>query len=101
MRVLGIDPDPRTYREVDRMLRGRLKHTWDQTAALWAMIANTARDPEQRPEPFTPFDIHPYREAPPPVETGNASGFWWRINQLRNFEGDGRMAALNSILHGD
>lgn len=45
------------------MQRGRAKLEWDQTAILWALHANTNRDPEKKSEPFLPSDIHPYRTA--------------------------------------
>ena len=39
------------------------RHDWDAVSLIWATLANTARDPKQRPKPFSPSDVHPYRSA--------------------------------------
>ena len=36
-------------------------HDWDQSALIWAMIANTVRDPKQHRKPFSPGLVHPFR----------------------------------------
>ena len=55
------------------MALGRMRHDWDQTAILWATIANTARDTKKQRKPFSPAMVHPYRDEADykgePVET--------------------------------
>ncbi len=34
---------------------------WDQVSTMWTLIANANRDPKHKPQPFQPWDIHPYR----------------------------------------
>lgn len=45
------------------MATGAAKLQWDVGAVLWALTANLNRDPKEKPEPFLPSDIHPYRTA--------------------------------------
>lgn len=84
------------------MIRGRLIHTWDQTATLWALIANLVRDDEKKPTPYTPYDVHPLREMPQEVEAPDQSvGFWSRVNQIRAIGStDGQLKALSSMMRG-
>jgi hypothetical protein len=62
--VVGVDPWGYTLRELLWMVQAKMKHDWDGTSTLWAIIANTVRDPKQKKEPFLPTDIHPFIEKP-------------------------------------
>ena len=59
-----MDPRPFTLRELTWLADGAERARWDHTALLWSVLANWMRDPEKRGEPFTPFDVHPYRRKP-------------------------------------
>lgn len=52
------------------MSDARQRHNWDQTCVIWAVIANTVRDPKKRPEPFQPKDVHPFMQKARKVEAG-------------------------------
>ena len=81
------------------MTYGRLLHEWDHTATLWAMIGNTANDPEKRPEGFNAYDIHPYRSPPDQLAKDDGSvGFWQRVGLLRSLPEGEQAAALGSLM---
>lgn len=42
------------------MADAHCEQQWDHTASILSLLANTVRDSESRPEPFTPADFHPY-----------------------------------------
>lgn len=63
--ICGIEPWRFTYGQLSLMARARMTHDWDGTSDLWAIIANTVRDPKKRPEPYLPTDRHPYRYKHP------------------------------------
>lgn len=44
------------------MATARSRDAWDRTAPLWAVLVNANRDPDKCPTPFSPADIHPYRD---------------------------------------
>lgn len=68
---------------------------------LWALIANVNRDDKLKPEPYSPYDIHPYR-TPLQETPQESSGFWTRIGRLRAIDSEaGQMAALESLLGKD
>lgn len=80
------------------MSRGRATQHWDHTSVLWALIANVNRDDKLKPEPYSPYDIHPYRLAVQ-EQPQESSGFWTRVGRLRVIESEeGQMAALESLL---
>lgn len=83
------------------MMFGRLKHSWDQTATIWQVIAEVNRNSEQKPEPFSLYDIHPYREKELEASASKNDGnFWRRVQQARYFGEQGQEAILKSIFHG-
>lgn len=43
------------------MAEARMRSEWDQTALLWQALAEPNRDREERSEPYTIFDVHPFR----------------------------------------
>ena len=45
-------------RELAWMADARLQHTWNQTSALMALVANAHRDPKKT-RPFKPADFNP------------------------------------------
>ena len=59
--VLGIEPGPRTLRELIDMAQARQHADWNRTAALMALIANVNRDPK-RGRAMKPADFHPMLE---------------------------------------
>ena len=82
------------------MMTGRLKHTWDQFATIWQVIAETNRDSEKTPEPYSVYDVHPYRRKEDvPQSQPSDGGFWRRIQQARIFDKEGQAAVLQSLLH--
>jgi hypothetical protein len=83
------------------MMYGRLLHTWDQTATLWALTANCHNDPEKHPEGFSPFDIHPFRsKSEVPQQVDNSVGFWSRVNLIRSLPAESQGKALSSLMKG-
>jgi hypothetical protein len=48
------------------MARGRQRAQWDRTAQLSVLIANPHRDVQKHPEPFEPWEFHPFAEGKPP-----------------------------------
>lgn len=82
------------------MFTGRSKYTWDHTATIWQVVAEVNRNGETRAEPFTVYDIHPYRKKAEMSGQQESSGFWTRIKQARMFDGDGRDAVISSLFHG-
>lgn len=63
--MAGLDPDPYTLAQLQRMARGRQRSEWAQTSAVLALVANCNRDPRRRPYPFTPDDFDPFAEYRP------------------------------------
>lgn len=63
--MAGLDPDPYTLAQLQRLARGRQRSEWAQTAATLALYANAHRDPRRRPYPFTPDDFDPFAEYRP------------------------------------
>ena len=63
-----MEPWGLSLRELLWMSHAKMRHDWDGTSTLWAIIANTVRDPKQKREPFLPTDIHPFIEKPKPPE---------------------------------
>jgi hypothetical protein len=60
--LIGVDPWNYTLRELDWMARAKANYDWDVASVIWATIANTARDPKRKSDPFQPEDIHPFRK---------------------------------------
>jgi hypothetical protein len=80
------------------MYQGRATSDWDHTSVLWALIANVNRDEKQKPEPYTPYDIHPYRQQEQ-RRADEVSGFWTQVGRLRTIgTTEGQLAALDSLL---
>ena len=79
------------------MFFARVTSEWDPPSAVWALIAETNRDSKQRPDPFTIYDIHPYREKEDGSAGGgkNGSGFWGRVNMIRSLPTD---SAINNTI---
>lgn len=52
------------------MAIARLRSEWDQTAQIWALIANVNKDPKK--PPHLPSEVHPFRQEkdykPKPIE---------------------------------
>lgn len=63
--MAGLDPDPCTLAQLQRLARGRQRSEWAQTSAVLALYANAHRDPRRRPYPFTPDDFDPFAEYRP------------------------------------
>ncbi|HOF17722.1 MAG TPA: hypothetical protein PK082_02340, partial [Phycisphaerae bacterium] len=57
--VAGVDPGPRTLRELVWMAEARDKADWSRTARLLALLANCHRDPKKT-RPFQAADFDPY-----------------------------------------
>lgn len=57
--AIGIDPGPRTLRELFWMYHGRRREAWGHTANLMALLANCHRDPKRRMRPFDVTDFLP------------------------------------------
>jgi len=41
--VVGVDPGPFTWRQLDLMYAGRLRSSWEQTASILCVLANQNR----------------------------------------------------------
>jgi hypothetical protein len=61
--ILGIDPGPRTLRELVVMLDGRRREQWNHTASLMALLASVHRDPKKRRSGYSPQEFHPLEQA--------------------------------------
>lgn len=47
---------------------------------LWCALVNPHRDPQEHPEPFMPFDVHPLLEKP--EESGEPDwALWHKVTQ--------------------
>jgi hypothetical protein len=58
---------PRTFREMVWAYRGHEYAEWERTSQLWAVFAESNRDPKKRARPFTPYDLfrRPGRQPKP------------------------------------
>jgi hypothetical protein len=50
------------------MAVAKMRHEWDMAANLICTIANSARDPKRRAEPFRVEEIHPFRQQTTAVD---------------------------------
>lgn len=44
------------------MAEEKAKTQWDHTSLIWATLANSMRDPKKHRQPFSPADVHPFRD---------------------------------------
>lgn len=58
------------------MSTGRTRLEWNQTAEIWALLAEQMRDPDQRDEPFTAADIHPLLRKEQPEDEDDDGPDW-------------------------
>ncbi|HOD83616.1 MAG TPA: hypothetical protein PKG77_19535 [Phycisphaerae bacterium] len=58
--MAGVDPGPRTLRELAWMAQARQRAAWERTSWLLALIANVNRDPRRQSRPLKPADFDPY-----------------------------------------
>lgn len=58
--IAGIDPGPRSLREIMWAVEAKQKDDWDHTAAILAMQSNTAFGRKKR-DMIKPQQIHPFR----------------------------------------
>lgn len=63
--IAGMDPDPYTLAQLERLARGRQRSEWAQTSMMLCTFANAHRDRRLRPYPFTPDDFDPFAEYRP------------------------------------
>ena len=61
--MAGVSPFPYTMRELVWMAEAKEILEWDQTSLMWALTANSMRDPKKQRKPFSPADVHPLRDA--------------------------------------
>lgn len=81
------------------MTKGRLIHTWDQTAVIVTTIANQYYDEKCGQPPVNVYDVHPYRKRQE-EEKQDSVGFWQRVNLIRTLGSvDGQVSAIHSLLH--
>jgi len=70
--VCGIDPRPLSLRQLHWAVDGAQKDRWNHTAELLALTANAHRNPEERKQPYTSDEFHPYRRSPGKAVRGTA-----------------------------
>lgn len=56
--ITGLDPLPRTCRELVWATTGKRRHDWQIASELWAPLANAINHPKSRP--FVPQDVNPF-----------------------------------------
>lgn len=57
--IVGVDPGPFSWREIDWKAKAKRRHDWNQTSLLLTINANANRDPKKRRQPFHPNDFMP------------------------------------------
>jgi len=57
--IIGVDPEPRSWRELDWMAKAKRRHDWRQTSMIITTIANAHRDTKKRKRPYHPNDFMP------------------------------------------
>lgn len=55
--VVGVDPNPFSFRELYDMYRSRQEHNWQMASSILAMIVNAA--PFRKGEPVSPDEFNP------------------------------------------
>jgi hypothetical protein len=65
------------------MAKARMRLEWDQTSALWSLLANAYRDTSKKPTPFMPQDIHPLADRTDARDDDNDEPDWAMIEQIR------------------
>ncbi len=61
--IAGVDPEPRTLRELVWMAEAADRAHWNRTAALLQQTSNVYRDPDTRPE--DPMKFFPWSNPEP------------------------------------
>lgn len=68
--MLGIDPRPLTFREIQYAAKGRMEYDWQHTSMHMWIHAELNRNPKKRAKPFTPNDFNAFqtkqRQVKPP-----------------------------------
>lgn len=72
--VLGIDPGPRTLRELVEMAEAKAEAAWTHTSAILCLVANVNRDPKQKPSPYVPDDFNPLARRTPQLNEEEGIG---------------------------
>lgn len=57
--IIGVAPEPRSWRELDWMAKAKRRHDWRQTSMIITTIANANRDTKKRKRPYHPNDFMP------------------------------------------
>jgi hypothetical protein len=63
--IVGVHPDPFTYRELKLMAEGKMSHDWDMFAPLICYVANPNLHKRSR---LRLKDIHPYYQEEKKIE---------------------------------
>lgn len=71
--IIGIDPGPRTLRELVWMADAKRSEAWDHTAELLALVANIFSKNKIKSSAFHPFAE---RETDKPVKAGEHKAEW-------------------------
>ncbi|MCA9072402.1 MAG: hypothetical protein KDA84_25935 [Planctomycetaceae bacterium] len=57
--IVGTDPQGMTFRQLSNMADAQLKHDWNQTSHIMALMANCHRDPKRNRHAYRPRDFNP------------------------------------------